>query len=495
MIASYLSRRGTARMWSSLRRTRWLTGLLLGTCVAAHVALWNGLPQTPRCVLGAAAGSRLLGFTADGTAILTAVYRNDPGAPFGYTVQCWDARTGREVPPAAAGPPECRWRLNDLAGEAKLQVIDCVTGACEVFDTDVRGGPGNGSALALQRPAVSPDQRTLAYLRRPDAGGPMALVVRDLTGQREPLVIADATGPVAFSPDGRTLAEGRTAGDPLLATPPVLTGPIRLRDVATGAVTGELPAPPFNLHQLAFSPDGRMLAGCGWSMAAAGQPSARIAVQVWDVASGRSHEIVAGHYTIVPNRFWYRAPSLTWLADGRLLTVLNPALALSSDIGIWDPVNGLNRLVELPHESSHLSYDPVASADGRRLFLTSRSDAPYPPDIVRQLRAWLGTRIYDGPSWLCDVQVIDSVTGRELFRCPVHHAAPQGTLSPDGRTAVTFEHIGQLHVWDVPPPAPAGPFLAVLTAELALATAIIAWRRRSKFARRTPVTAPASNTN
>jgi WD40 repeat protein len=79
----------------------------------------------------------------------------------------------------------------------------------------------------------------------------------------------DPVRSAVFSPDGRSVALGELAFTPR---------EILLVDVNTGAVRSRLPGHRFGINQLAFSPDGRLLASAGVDRC----------IKVWDLATGRT---------------------------------------------------------------------------------------------------------------------------------------------------------------------------------------------------------------
>ena len=78
---------------------------------------------------------------------------------------------------------------------------------------------------------------------------------------------------VAFSPDGRTLAGG---GD---------EDTVHLWDVATGTLRHTLEGHGDGVHSVAFSPDGRILASGGGDNT----------IHLWDAAAGSLRHVLKGH--------------------------------------------------------------------------------------------------------------------------------------------------------------------------------------------------------
>jgi WD40 repeat protein len=94
--------------------------------------------------------------------------------------------------------------------------------------------------------------------------------------------LAGSGGPwtsLAFSPDGKTVAGGTTAPDG-----PVGDGPICLWDAETGARKRSLFLAGASVEALAFSPDGRMIASGDYSRE---DESTAAGLAVWDAATGQ----------------------------------------------------------------------------------------------------------------------------------------------------------------------------------------------------------------
>ncbi len=160
------------------------------------------------------------------------------------TARLWEARTGRQlrVWPGLGG----RVYAVDLSPDGRSLAV-AVGGRALVLDA-ASGGQrfevAHGRDDWRQWAAFSPDGRLLAAME-----GPGTVCLRDAAGGK---VVRRLVGPggeagrLAFAPDGRLLAV-------------CLKGSVRLWDVATGRMHGDLEQSP-HCYLLAFSPDGRALA-------------------------------------------------------------------------------------------------------------------------------------------------------------------------------------------------------------------------------------------
>jgi RNA polymerase sigma factor (sigma-70 family) len=203
----------------------------------------------------------------------------------------------------------------------------------------------------------------------------------------------DCLGNVAFSPDGKILAAGG------------YTGAILLYDAATGRKLHELRARTINFPAFAFAPDGKTLACVGTKT-----------IQIWDTATGKE---LRRFLTDVSDRFTdpgthFLSLPLALSRDGCMLASVAP----DHSVRVWDVKNG-KELVKLSGHQNRircLAFSP----DGKTLSSAS------------------GDAVSAGT-----VHVWDVATGKELRKFPLHQPRASGQptplcISPDGQT-LAFE--------------------------------------------------------
>jgi WD40 repeat protein len=449
-----------------VRRLRWWRWLPIALWLAGNGLLATVLPPHPRAKLPIfPRGRDVRVFTPDGRRLMTGTVDG---------LQLWDVDSGREAyslaweggaksfPKDLVASPDGRHALGCSGPFTEVVLFDLVAGrrtvlaplaglypggACGQFAPD-----GRSVAVATAWPA-NPKQ---PFLLGPSQDG-MKVVVWDVNAQTQRFRLSGAMGPVAFSPDGRTLAAVAIKADE--------TRELRLWDAATGESRGTVPGservPPIgsgrSMTRLAFSPDGgSLLTGV------AGWPHVRPVPLIFNLAEGSQYELTESLHA-------------EWLADGGLMTV--------SDLrdGRFEVREG-DRRTGVPRTRWSLT-DPswpstgggwaTLSADGR--LLASQWTAPLPA-----WRQWLLKRL--GRQRLpfiesrAVIELWDAPSGRNLGRLDAE--GRRLWQAPDRRTLVTIERDGSLSVWDVPPVRPWPLFLALLTAQAALAAAFVAWRRR-----------------
>jgi WD40 repeat protein len=190
----------------------------------------------------------------------------------------------------------------------------------------------------------------------------------------------------AFSPDGKLLAvDGYESEGPKYFT--------RLWDIASGKEVRRFVGGRGGLRSLAFSPDGKTLAGGGDS-------DGRF--RLWDVTTGKERHAPPADGT--------RIRSIAFTPDGRTVA------AAGRSIRLYDPATGRERL-HIDREAVGLRFAP----DGRTLTaavggLICRWDAatgkPLTPEVAS-----------DGP--------VDQILS-----------------TPDGRRLITHDETGAAHIWD-----------------------------------------------
>ena len=114
-------------------------------------------------------------------------------------------------------------------------------------------GPGEG----ISSLAVSPDGELLTYGNYSDN----LIRIIEVATKREIRNLSGHTKPVtelAFSPNGQLLASSGTVN-----LPPGIDGMVRLWNVENGNLIASVEMAPAGISQLAFSPDGSLLAGAG----------------------------------------------------------------------------------------------------------------------------------------------------------------------------------------------------------------------------------------
>jgi WD40 repeat protein len=235
------------------------------------------------------------------------------------TVRLWDITANRESGRLARG--QRRAPVSDAAFSpdgktiaAGLQLWDTATGAYKV---SLIGGNQGAERLANFTPSLfTPDGRKLISvgtdgIREWDAssGKFLRLVIPT------PFKVRAA---LAISADGRFLARGNYV--PRYRNAPAPETRIRIFDLSAGRELASLEGHTEHVRNLAFSPDGRLLASCGGADRSDSDACARI----WDVARGKELRRLAGHRGAIN--------AVAFTPDGkRVITASEDATAL-----VWD---------------------------------------------------------------------------------------------------------------------------------------------------------------
>ncbi len=380
-----------------------LGSLLAAATMVVPVALAVAGVRGEVTVLGVNMTADLDGMTIVGTLAMALVLL---ALAAGLVYACTDvpllSRSSREdEQPLEAPPPRLRWQGAGTLPEPRaagdeLMRIDgdaytvrftaageLVTfGAAGMRAWDVSSGRELlHVAEATGHVALSPDGRQLAI-----ADASSQIVLRSL-GDRDGRTIvhrgsiwkrgAGGVSAIAFSPDGRRLATG---SDP----------DTRIRDVADGSELVRMPTGPTEFYGLsiAFSSDGRYLATT---------VTDRV-VHVWDTCDG--HRVQRLDHR--PHVYGRVATAVAFSPDSQRLATL----CADGTAWVWDVADGRVLLHLPPQQRRPPSFAPRSlawSPDGERLFV---------PGSDGTVRAW------------------DSVNGLELL-CLEH--GPSGEATTSGR--------------------------------------------------------------
>ncbi|WP_433334551.1 WD40 repeat domain-containing serine/threonine protein kinase [Spirillospora sp. CA-294931] len=235
--------------------------------------------------------------------------------------------------------------------------------------------------------------------------------------------------PMAFTPDGRTLA---TDGE---------DGSVHLWDVASGKVRKSLKAP--DVQALAFSPDGRSLA---ISMGGAGP----VHVQIWNTVTGKT----------VPMKLDSYAKTLVFTPDGERLA---GARSSGGGVTLWNAANGKDTDASSDAgEVRALAFSPdgetIAIANGRNweIELRDASDGDHRATL-KDLQAQVQALAFspDGQILVSadekNVRLWHVPSKRNLATLPGDADDDQViTFAPDGQSFATTSGSGATRYWTFP---------------------------------------------
>ena len=380
----------------------------------------------------------MVAFSPDGKRLATATTVN-PGS----SVQLWDVATGHQI-----GKPLSRSSFLAISPYGTTLAADDGKGSVRLWDiaTARQIGPALGVAVPPQRGgavfdgigpvAFSPDGKTLAA--RDEKGSVRLWNVT--TGRQVGHGIGSATASVAFSPGGKILAIGRAGGS------------VQLWDVATGQQIGSLDTHSGQVNSVAFSPDGKTLAtgddsGAArlWDVAAAQQASRAVtsgsyiidgaavspdgktlatgdgkgSVRLWDIATARQ----------IRPALKVAAPPRGYGGDGLA------SVAFSRDGKILATGDDYSNLVRLWNVATGQQIGPALNAGPRRGGISS---VAFSPDGKTLATVFLGR----------SVRLWDVATGHQIGK-PFSSWSYSAAFSPDGKTLAVGDEKGSVRLWNV----------------------------------------------
>jgi WD40 repeat protein len=323
-----------------------------------------------------------------------------------------------------------------MRGKARLALLVILAAGCGPTPPSiVERAALKGHAREVVAIAIADDGHWLA------SRGADGIKLWDLTNETEAVTLpADGSdfGSVAFSPDGKTLAADQLG---LGAT---------LWDVPGGAERTTLLFPrgkPMHLGGLmgagwgvAFSPDGRTLAGGG------GHGGEDGFLALWNTGGGKGIEIEAGRRAVTAVRY---SP------DGKTIA----SAAMDGKLVLWDAATRTER-VRIEANRSYLAPLAASANEARYVKLWDVSTGKDVATMFGHIKAVLslafspdGRLLVSGDSG-GTLFVWDPTARRMLSRLESDRGKVWGLgFTPDGKTLISSGVDRLIHLWDVSWPA------------------------------------------
>jgi RNA polymerase sigma factor (sigma-70 family) len=404
---------------------KWLAALTDGGGILWDARSGKEICRFPEMTRSLTIG-RLIDFSPDGRMLAAPRDSNHVGL--------WDAATGKllralDVLPKnkVIEPPGSGLHTIRFSPNGKLLAVEGDDNRSYVLDVATGKALHHFKEEIIACPTFSPDGKTFVlqvWGRKPSKGREIQ-VCDASTGKvlRHWECHSELMCDIAFSSDGKTLAG---AG----------TDRITLWDAATGEIRTRIEKKKMGqIQNLAFTPDGKTLLS-------GSEVDGK--VHVWDVATGKEQQQLDSHQWILR--------SMALSPDGKTVA----AGTVYSTIRLWNLATGRELFPDPPGHNSPVNavaYSPdskllVSAGENRQAWLwDAATDKP-----VRQIRVASAQRVAFSPDSrrlallspgksypAKDIHVCDVATGKELFRVPPSDVREVSALafSPDGRTLVS----------------------------------------------------------
>ena len=263
------------------------------------VKLWDVVTgRRLRILAGHGNGVTSIAFTPDGQVVAS--------GSVDKSIKLWDVETGRELRTLAGHASEVTSLAFSVDGRTLASASKGSEKTVNVWDVETGRLQWNlkvqtGQYERIYSLAFSPDLRMFASATFETVGLKDIATGRDVRPLEGDL---KAVTCVAFSLDGRMLAGGGYDGS------------IKLWDVASGALIGTMGGQTDLIDSVAVSPDGRTVAACG---------SRDKAITLWNIASGRPRRIP------IPSVNGEGENAIAFGRDGRSI-----AFASINAVKVWD---------------------------------------------------------------------------------------------------------------------------------------------------------------
>jgi RNA polymerase sigma factor (sigma-70 family) len=335
-------------------------------------------------------------------------------------IALWDVQTGREL-----------HRLAEAVGPVwcVIFVPDGKTVLAASGSTIRRWDPVTG---AEQGPApghpgyvgaIAVHGRTLAYL------ADSSIRLHDLATDQDIGRLAGYHWSIAFSPDGRTLAGGTDVNKVNLWD---VVGRRRLRQLETDPKKAGFDWVAY--YRVAFSPDGKLLAAAGRALLPSHTNTDEV-VQFWDLPSGRERRRLS--LKDRDNEFC-TVEAIAFSPDGRTLAASGRAAKEGSMVRLWDVATGR----EMVRIGAGLN-DPTDPGPGEQAF-------PRGPIIEPRIVFSPDGRLLAMNRWQKTIPIWEAATGRERLRLEGHEASTACiAFSPDSRTLASASWDNTIRLWDL----------------------------------------------